>query len=373
MSYAARHPDLFVAAGAFSGAVETTADPQAQRADDADHPGDHDVGLNGEDDPDAIFGPRATQNVNWARPRPGDARREPARQGHAPVHRQRHAGPARPGPPEPGGAAIEGGVHQLNELFHGRLEALQHPVTSTTTTARARTPGPTGRATCATSCRCWRRSSLIRRAAPARVAYRSGDARWSAWGYDVEMQRPAREFSGWPTATPAASSSPAAAPRWSARRPSTAPGRKATVTTRTASAERQRHARPPTRPAACASRCRWARATPTSSTPPPRIAKGGPEVFTTRVTIDGVARPPSCTLRRTTLKFPVAVGTRLRRVRVTIDGRRRLGARRRGRFVSVPLKGLAPGSHRVVVNGRASTSRRTLGRAVTAGRVVSCG
>ena len=43
-------------------------------------------------------------------------------------------------------------------------------------------------------------------------------------------------------------------------------------------------------------------------------AKGGPEVFTTRVTIDGVPRPPSCTLRRTTLKLPVAVGTRLRRV-----------------------------------------------------------
>ena len=31
MSYASRHPDMFVASGAFSGAVETTADPQGRR------------------------------------------------------------------------------------------------------------------------------------------------------------------------------------------------------------------------------------------------------------------------------------------------------------------------------------------------------
>src|SRR5438270_13253936 len=63
MSYAARHPDLFVAAAAFSGAVDSNR--PAGAADDAltgldgGHPGD-------------LWGPRLTQEVRWRAHNPWD-------------------------------------------------------------------------------------------------------------------------------------------------------------------------------------------------------------------------------------------------------------------------------------------------------------
>ena len=63
MSYAARHPDLFVAAGAYSGAVDTAADPEAIALMTPIVIGTT-FGLDGKP-PDSIFGPRLTEELNW--------------------------------------------------------------------------------------------------------------------------------------------------------------------------------------------------------------------------------------------------------------------------------------------------------------------
>ena len=100
LSYAARHPDLFTSAAAFSGACEIDRDPEA--IDIATAIIQYTTSVLSGVDEDAIFGPRATQNAQLAGARSGDAGDQPARHGHSAVDRQRRSRPARPGSTRPG-------------------------------------------------------------------------------------------------------------------------------------------------------------------------------------------------------------------------------------------------------------------------------
>jgi len=70
LSYAARHPDLFSSVAAFSGACVIDGDPDAIAVSTAIIQYTTQV-LDGVADPDAMFGPRATNELNWMGHDPG--------------------------------------------------------------------------------------------------------------------------------------------------------------------------------------------------------------------------------------------------------------------------------------------------------------
>ena len=192
LSYASRHPDRFAAAGAYSGAVETTADPRAQALTTPVIQATA-VGLNGAP-PDAMFGPRATQQLNWAAHDPGTLAANLRGMDLRLYTGDGSQGPYDSSPVDPGGAAIEAGVHELNALFVARLRDLAIPVAYYDygpgthswpywTRDLQETVGPL--------------MDVFRRPPPRPrpVAYRSAESPWSAWGYRVRLSRPAREFS----------------------------------------------------------------------------------------------------------------------------------------------------------------------------------
>ncbi len=193
LSYAARHPDLFGTVASFSGAAEIDRDPAAialvTPVIEATA-----AGLDQSSDPDAMFGPRATNEINW--------------QAHDPatlVPNLRHTGiwlwtgNGQPGPLDPpapnaGADLIEGGVHTLTMLFHGHLEDAHIP-------SHYDDYGPGTH-----SWPYWTRDlkqfigPLMRRFAhprprPRAVTYKSADDLWRQWGWLVRMERPGRAFS----------------------------------------------------------------------------------------------------------------------------------------------------------------------------------
>jgi S-formylglutathione hydrolase FrmB len=123
-SYAARHPDLFSTALSFSGAPDAAYDTEAQllvtpvvNATEA---------FLDQVAPGSMFGPRATEEINWA--------------GHDPttlaenlrgLNLLLYTGNGSPGPldssPNLGASGIEWGAHELTRLFHDRLSALGIP------------------------------------------------------------------------------------------------------------------------------------------------------------------------------------------------------------------------------------------------------
>src|SRR5262245_30333735 len=69
LSYAARHPDLFTSVASFSGGCVIDGDPQAIEISTSII--QYTTVLSGVADPDAIFGPRDTQELNWKAHDPG--------------------------------------------------------------------------------------------------------------------------------------------------------------------------------------------------------------------------------------------------------------------------------------------------------------
>lgn len=292
MSYAARHPDLFAAAGSFSGAVNTTADAEAQAYTTPIVEATA-VGLSGRG-ANEVFGPRTTQQLNWAAHDPatlaGNLRgmdlRLTTRNG-------------RPGPlddaPNPPSMVIEAGVRRLTQLFQGHLDRLGIP-------SSYHDEGP-GQHTWGYWARDLRGAvpALMElfarpRPAPARITHQAAEARFSAWGWDVEMRRPAAEFA---TLKDAAADGFALSGSGSARvttPPVYAPRSAATVRLRaptTAGTERL--------VADAAGRLRIE--VPLGPGNPDQAmtaaaALRGTRVFTTQVRIDGIARPRACVKRR---------------------------------------------------------------------------
>jgi S-formylglutathione hydrolase FrmB len=114
MSYAARHPDLFVAAASFSGAVDNM-DPGGEAADG--------LAISDGHAPTGAWGPRASEEVRWRAHNPVDLA-ENLRGLSLTVR----TGNGQPGGPYGGGPdAIESGVHTMSTTFHQRLTALGLP------------------------------------------------------------------------------------------------------------------------------------------------------------------------------------------------------------------------------------------------------
>ena len=126
LTYAARHPDTFTSAASFSGGCVIDRDPQAITISTAIIQYTT-TALSGVADPDAIFGPRATNEINW--------------QGHDPgtlvtnlrgMQIELWAGDGTPGPLDvgpidPASSSIEMITFVATELFHGYLSDARIP------------------------------------------------------------------------------------------------------------------------------------------------------------------------------------------------------------------------------------------------------
>jgi S-formylglutathione hydrolase FrmB len=116
LSYAARHPDLFVAAASFSGVVDTNDPPVVAEPDESTFDSRP---------PFATWGPRATQELIWRAHDPWDLAvnlrglQLTLRTGNG-----LPGGAGGPYPYEPIAGAVETLVHEENVDLHTRLEAL---------------------------------------------------------------------------------------------------------------------------------------------------------------------------------------------------------------------------------------------------------
>ena len=113
MSYAARHPDLFVGAASFSGAVDTTAaGPGGALAFEQLHP------FVGTPD-DRVWGPYETSEIVWRGHNPTDLATN-----LRPLALWVRTGNGVPAPgDQPQSAPVEAGVYTMNLTFHDRLTA----------------------------------------------------------------------------------------------------------------------------------------------------------------------------------------------------------------------------------------------------------
>ena len=182
MSYAARHPDLFVAAAAFSGAVDIN-DPIYNGEVDS-------FGAQDGAKPGQIFGPRATELVRWKGHNPSDLYRNLRG-----LRLTLRTGNGQPGGDFGGGPdPVEMGVHAQMTTLHERLAAAHLPhvwddygpgahawlywardlreTLPQILTAFAKPPPP-----------------------PARVRYETIEPRYSVYGWRVSEWRLALEFS----------------------------------------------------------------------------------------------------------------------------------------------------------------------------------
>ena len=146
MSYAARHPDLFETALSFSGAPDTAYDGLAQLLVT---PIIEATELFLDSRPaDSIFGPRSNEEINWAAHDPTTLA-----QNLRDTNLFLYTGDGLPGPydtpvPNPSAMVIESGVGPSRTCSTTGSKHSGSTVCSTTT-ARGRTAGPTGRATSA--------------------------------------------------------------------------------------------------------------------------------------------------------------------------------------------------------------------------------
>ncbi len=112
MSYAARHPDRFVSAASFSGALDSN-DAQAVTTDEMLAYLDNPV-------PGSLWGPRATQEIRWRAHNPWDLAANLRG-----MHLALYTGNGNPGPFDKTYDATEGkDVHPQSVSMHNRLNAL---------------------------------------------------------------------------------------------------------------------------------------------------------------------------------------------------------------------------------------------------------
>ena len=179
MSYAARHPDLFASATSLSGAVDTNYAPLGA------------VTEFNNGDPGSVHGPRATEEVRWRGSNPWDLALN-----LRPLATALRTGNGSPGGPAPGdlGDPVESGVHEASVSLHKRLDELDisHVWDDY---------GPGGH-----NWYYWQRGlrqlvpslNVLWRdppAPPPTVGYRSIDPAYTVFGWRVQIDRPALEFS----------------------------------------------------------------------------------------------------------------------------------------------------------------------------------
>ena len=191
MSYAARHPDMFEAAAAFSGAPDIDRDPALIPPATAVIESTA-TGLDGVE-PDAMFGPRATNEINWQGHDPATLSTNLRGMGLSLFTGEGKPGPFDPPTPSPAAIAIEKLTYASTSAFHSHLVAEQIPsyyndyVDGTHTFPY------------------WARDlreyiaplmeSFAHPTAPKSISFTSIDPSWSQWGWSVSLHRPARAFS----------------------------------------------------------------------------------------------------------------------------------------------------------------------------------
>ncbi len=190
MSYAARHPDMFETALAYSG-VPDIAYNATDAAGTTAVINATEVGLDGEA-PNSIFGSRASDEINWAEHDPTTLA-----ENLRGMNLFEYFGNGQPAPeesPEPAAMSIEALVHEDNIHFHERLTELDIPSLY----------DPYGDGThswpyWARDLR-WSIAPIMEDfarplAAPEKVTYTIADPQYSVYGWSVTMHRTAEEFS----------------------------------------------------------------------------------------------------------------------------------------------------------------------------------
>ena len=335
MSYAARHPDRFVAAASYSGAVDTNVSPDvfdALTVQDGGTPG-------------AVFGERRTEELRWRAHNPWDIA-----ENLRGLHLEIRAGNGERGElDEPGPAppdALEQSTYGQSVRFHERLDALGLP--------HVWDAYGNGTHTWPYWARDLRRTlpEFMRVLAdppppPERVTYTAAEPEYEVYGWQRERRAPRARVQ--PAGGRRARRLHARGQRRgrrSPRRRSTRPARPTPWTAPPSS---------PTTPGACTCRCRSGRATRRSSTGPrPTRRSRGVRVRIAATSAAGATPPPRavpCASRR---RFRLHVPTRLRgKVRATVAGRRvRVRDGGRMRFIVVDLRGRPQGVYRVVLRAR---------------------
>ncbi len=192
MSYAARHPDLFSVALAYSGAPDIAYDRDAEVASTVIINGTE-VGLD-RTAPNSMFGDRVTEEINWADHDPATLAAN-----LRDTTLSLFTGDGRPGPLDggrvnPEAMGIEAMVGRDNVEFHDRLDALGIPSTYDDYGSGTH------------SWPYWARDlresigPLMQDVAhpapdPAVVTYTTADPAYAVYGWHVAMHRPALEFS----------------------------------------------------------------------------------------------------------------------------------------------------------------------------------
>ena len=199
-TYPARHPDLFVSAASFSGAPDIDYNPLTAAGATAIIQATA-VGLDGVE-PDAMFGSRVTNEINW--------------QGHDPATLVTNLrgvdvwlytatgapGPLDPPAPKPGASGIELATHGSTISFVQRAQQLGVPVHLDDYVYGTHTWPYWARDL---------REYLVPLMAtfaappahPASVSYQSIDKHWSQWGWTVDVARSAaQQFSDLTDAQP---------------------------------------------------------------------------------------------------------------------------------------------------------------------------
>lgn len=189
-TYAARYPDLFASVGSFSGAPDIDYNPVVATGATAVVEGTA-FGLDGVD-PQAMFGSRATDEINW--------------QGHDPTDLIGNLWPVSvwlytangvPGPydkpyPNPGAMGIEGLVGASTDSFDQRAQQVGMPVHFDDYVYGTHSWAYWSRDLS------WYLVPLMQMFAhpapsPATISYRSVAQTWSQWGWTVSWQRSAAQ------------------------------------------------------------------------------------------------------------------------------------------------------------------------------------
>jgi S-formylglutathione hydrolase FrmB len=192
MSYAARHPDLFSEALSFSGAPDIAYDSAAQ-ALVTPIINATEIGLDGVP-PNSMFGPRATEEINWAAHDPTTLA-----ENLRGMRLEMYTGNGQSGPfdgpvPNPAASVIEAGVEQLTIMFHNRLQALGIPSTFDDYGAGTHSWPYWARDLQ------WSMGAIMDNfahppPAPKQATYTSADSAYEAFGWNVQTHRAVREFS----------------------------------------------------------------------------------------------------------------------------------------------------------------------------------
>jgi S-formylglutathione hydrolase FrmB len=182
MKYAAEHPDWFVAAATFSGAVDTN-----QIASEVDALSALDGGV-----PGSVWGTRQTEEVRWRTNNPWDLA-----ENLRGLNLTLRTGNGEPGPyddPNSGTDPLESSVHDQTVALHDKLESLTIP-----STFEDYGPGhhawPYWARDLVKTLPTFMATLKHPPPAPKRVTYTSALPEYEVYGWQVKVDRPALEFS----------------------------------------------------------------------------------------------------------------------------------------------------------------------------------